>query len=125
MEPRQLSVVSLAHLAAGAAGERWDYTLRAVIENIRDANTDPKAKRTITLKVTLAPAEDRETIAAHVDVVTSMAHLKPYSTPMFMMRDEGGEYVLTGLSPQRDIEEQLDHTVAGKIEPSKGKAGAG
>jgi len=37
--------INLATLAGGAAQERFNYELQKVLENISDANTEPKTKR--------------------------------------------------------------------------------
>jgi hypothetical protein len=51
--------LSLANLAGGAAVEAFDHALGEVLENIRDPNTDPKAKREINLKIWIKPNEHR------------------------------------------------------------------
>lgn len=125
MDVSEMVEITLASLAAGEAGERWNYTLPKIVENIRDLNTEPEAKRVINLKITFIPAENREFVTANVEVTTNVAHIKPHSMLMFIRRSEDGRLVLTGKNPQYEMmQEQIDHTkVAGEIKPPKGKAG--
>lgn len=56
----KLERVTLLQLSQGAAGELFDDEFEKVLRNILDINTDPKAKRKISLEIELAPAESRE-----------------------------------------------------------------
>jgi hypothetical protein len=51
--------VTLSNLCGGAVEERFQREFAEILENIGDVNTDPEAKRKITLEFTLAPFEDR------------------------------------------------------------------
>ena len=54
------NATSLLDMANGAIKERIDYEMGRVMQNISDPNTKASAKREITLKITLAPDEDRQ-----------------------------------------------------------------
>lgn len=54
------NATSLLDMANGAIKERIDYEMGRVMQNISDPNTKASAKREITLKITLAPDEDRK-----------------------------------------------------------------
>ena len=58
------NATSLLDMANGAIKERIDYEMGRVMQNISDPNTKASAKREITLKITLAPDEDRK----HIEV---------------------------------------------------------
>lgn len=60
----QTKASSLIDMANGAIKERLDYEMGRVIQNISDPNTKATAKRTITVKITLEPDEERQ----HVEV---------------------------------------------------------
>ena len=60
----QTKARSLKDMANGAIKERLDYEMGRVIQNISDPNTKATAKRTITVKITLEPDEERQ----HVEV---------------------------------------------------------
>ena len=76
----QTKASSLIDMANGAIKERLDYEMGRVIQNISDPNTKATAKRTITVKITLEPDEERQ----HVEV----------------SGQEGGHTVAVELTPQ-------------------------
>jgi hypothetical protein len=51
--------VNLTNLCGGAIEEVFQREFAAVLANIGDVNTDPEAKRKITLEFTIEPFEDR------------------------------------------------------------------
>jgi hypothetical protein len=51
--------VSLSNLCGGAIEEVFQREFAQVLANIADVNTDPEAKRKITLEFTILPFEDR------------------------------------------------------------------
>lgn len=51
--------VSLSNLCGGAIEEVFQKEFASVLANIADVNTDPEAKRKITLEFTVSPFEDR------------------------------------------------------------------
>ena len=68
------NATSLLDMANGAIKERIDYEMGRVMQNISDPNTKASAKREITLKITLAPDEDRK----HIEVsCTASVELTP------------------------------------------------
>lgn len=64
----QTKASSLIDMANGAIKERLDYEMGRVIQNISDPNTKATAKRTITVKITLEPDEERQ----HVEVSATL-----------------------------------------------------
>lgn len=81
--------LTLATICGGAVQTKIDRALERVVENILDANTDPKKKRTITLKITMFPnEEDYQDIAVAADVSMQLAPEKRVSTEFFVDRDE-------------------------------------
>jgi hypothetical protein len=103
--------LTLLALAAGVGGERWDHCLAAIVDNIRDTNTDAGAARKITFELILKPQSDREIIAARLDVKTTVSPIASYELPIFVMKDDSGQYYLTLRAPQRDIEEAIAESV--------------
>lgn len=81
--------ITLANLGGGAAVEKFEDELNKVIENILDPNTDPGAKRSIRLDVTIKPTSDRK--FGQVDIVAA-AKLAPaiaFETQAFFGRVQG------------------------------------
>lgn len=63
----------LANLCGGAAVEKFGVELERVLENIENPNTDPKLKRTITLKFEFRPKEDRTSILTSIVAESKLA----------------------------------------------------
>ena len=53
---------SILQMARGAIQERVDYEVGKAVDNILDLNTDPTAKRKITLTIEMKPDENRQYI---------------------------------------------------------------
>ena len=96
--------VSLEKLGQGAAVERFGLALQEVLDNIQDVNTDPKKARTVTLKATLKPSEDRGLGTIIVDVTTKLAPTKPFDVHVFLGRDkEGKGYATEYVAQQQEL----------------------
>jgi hypothetical protein len=85
----QPSVVTLSTLAEGAVLELFQAELNKVLDNIADVNTDPEAKREISIKVRIAPNEKREMADVVVDVTSKLGSFKPVSTLMYLAKHRG------------------------------------
>ena len=83
--------VSLATVGGGAAIERFDIALQQVINNILDVNTDARKERSVTLKVTFRPTENRDMGAVSVDVVPKLAPVSAFKTQVFLGTDATGK----------------------------------
>ena len=81
-----------------------------MLENIYDENTDPEAKREITLKVTFKPTEDREGLGAHVQVTSKLAGFRPIQTHLHMGRKDG-QLVAVGFDPAQFDAFRSDNSV--------------
>ena len=81
--------VSVSNLKGGAAIEAVDHALGEVFENILDPNTDAKAKRSVTLKLTFKPSVDRESTACTIEVVPKLAPQAPMAAQLVV--DKEGE----------------------------------
>jgi hypothetical protein len=51
--------VSLTNICGGALEEVFQKEFQTVLANIADVNTDPEAKRKVTLELTVKPFKDR------------------------------------------------------------------
>lgn len=106
------NATSLLDMANGAIKERIDYEMGRVMQNISDPNTKASAKREITLKITLAPDEDRKHIEVSCTASSKLAAMNPVKTSLATGR-ENGQAVAVELTPQ--IPGQLDTT--GNVAP--------
>ena len=87
--------VNLETLAGGAAGELFDLEFERILKNIQDPNTDPTAKRQITLTVTIQADEIRESAVAMVNVVAKLAPVRPHKSAMYLGEREGRMVAVT------------------------------
>ena len=90
-------------LAGGGAVERLHRAIDEALENILDPNTAAKKTRTVTLKMTIKPNEQRN--MGEVTVATSVALCppQPLETSIIIDKDRTGRAVaselMTGESP--------------------------
>jgi len=82
-------VVSLTNLNSGAVIDLFDQELKKVVENIGDPNTNPKAKREITLRVIFAPNEDRNQAAVGIDIKSKLPGHRGSVTAVWFGRKDG------------------------------------
>ncbi|MFA5659676.1 MAG: hypothetical protein WC900_10400 [Oscillospiraceae bacterium] len=81
--------LTLLNIGDGAAQELFDEQLQKVLKNIADVNTEDKAERTITLKITFKPDEKREFSAVSIQATSKLAPDKAY--PCTVMLANGSE----------------------------------
>ncbi len=93
-------IVSLANLGKGAAVERFDDMLTQVLENVMDPNTNPTAKREVTLRVILQPNKDRSFCEVSVSCSGKLAPPINVQTNIFVGRD-GKRVLATEHNPQQ------------------------
>ena len=87
-------IADLQTIGAGAAAEKFQAELRAVLENIRDPNTQAKAKRKIVLEYVFLPDEDREKVLVGISARSILPSTKPSGDVMFV-GSKGGEAIAT------------------------------
>lgn len=102
-EVKNLQYVSLESLALGAAGEVFDRALGQVLENIQDPNTDPRAKRQVTLTVTITPHDGRETAGYLAGAVAKLAPIRPHASIMHLGRVDGRAVAATADTRQGSL----------------------
>jgi hypothetical protein len=76
-------VVDLTTIGQGAAVELFAAEWKRVIDNIADINTDAKARRKVTLEITLLPSEDRRASLVYVDCKAKLAPHRGEETTIF------------------------------------------
>lgn len=99
---------SILQMAKGAIQERVDYEVTKVIDNILDANTDPKAKRKITLTIEMKPDENRQFISLSASAKSTLAPVVPIGTTLGIAADKNGEMVIVETVPQIPGQLNLD-----------------
>ena len=102
---------SLMQMAKGAIQERVDYEVERVIDNILDANTEPTAKRKVTLTLELKPDQDRSVIQVSASAKSALAPVTPINTSLVITADSNGEMMLAEIVPQVPGQVGIDGTV--------------
>jgi hypothetical protein len=80
--------ISLDTLGGGVASEKFREEFQKLVENILDPNTDPKAKRTVTLTVTVQPSIDRREGEIEVSCQAKLAPSVSYSTRAYFGKNK-------------------------------------
>lgn len=81
--------LSLTNIGGGAVDELFQLELERVLDNILDINTEPTKRRSITIKVTILPSEDRSMGSMFIDVKPDLAPKVTYKTKIFIGREDG------------------------------------
>lgn len=78
------SNIDLDTLAGGAFSEKLNEALEQVAENILNPNTDPTAKRGITVNIKFTPNKTRQMASATISVTTKLAPTEAIDTHVVM-----------------------------------------
>lgn len=95
-----LQSTTLHTIGGGALTELFAVELAKVLANIADINTDPEAKRKITIEVTFAPADTRDTADVALKCVSKLVGIKTVSTQVFIGK-LGGKLVAVEHDPRQ------------------------
>lgn len=82
-----MQVMDLTKIANGALVEKAQAAIEQVVQNMTDVNTPYKTKRSVTIKMTFAQDEERETAACEISVQTKLAPVNPVKTMIGFGRD--------------------------------------
>lgn len=101
--------LTLEGLANGALAEQFSEELLKVLKNIDDPNTDPKAKRSISIKVSFKPDEKRDMANIDVTCVSTLAPYKSIGTMAAIGKIDGDfvaqEFNRNAIRGQKTVEE--------------------
>lgn len=81
--------VTLDTIGSGALVELFDAELARVLENITDPNTEAKTRRTITVKVSFAPNENRDLADVNLTCSSKLAGIKTVGTRLYVGKTRG------------------------------------
>ncbi len=79
--------MQLSEINSGALQEVFDYEFDKVLRNIRDVNTDPKAKRKVTVEMTISPNEKRTIGDIDFKVKHTEAPINGFATAITITED--------------------------------------
>lgn len=91
---------SLLQMAKGAIQERVDYEVTRVVDNLLDMNTEAKAKRKVTLTITMTADDDRRVVKVEASAKSTLAPVTPIGTSLVITADGNGEMMLAEIIPQ-------------------------
>lgn len=110
---QELEKKSIVQMAMGAIEERVDYEMNRIINNIIDPNTKATAKRSLTVKIDLTPADDRQVIAVSATAKSTLVPTNAVTTSLYVTSDHNGEMAVVEMVPQipgqMDFEQQEQH----------------
>lgn len=86
MEPETISLATICH---GSVPEIFERELNEVLKNIADPNTAPEKARSITLRFTVKPTEDRSGADIDFSCRSSLQPVKLVKSRMFLSRHTG------------------------------------
>ncbi|EGL47513.1 hypothetical protein [Streptococcus dysgalactiae] len=84
---KKLIGLDLSHIAEGGLQEKLDNELEQVFDNILDLNTEAKAKRKITITLTMSSNEERTVVDTIMDVKSKLAPQNGVATTILVGRD--------------------------------------
>ena len=91
---------SLLQMAKGAIQERVDYEVSRVVDNLLDVNTEAKAKRKVTLTITMTTDDNRRVVKVEASAKSTLAPVTPIDTSLVITADGNGEMMLAEIIPQ-------------------------
>ena len=78
---------SILQMARGAILERADYEMSRIIDNIMDPNTNPTAKRKLTLTLEFQPDSARQVIQLKCTAKSALCPTDPVAPSLFVTND--------------------------------------
>lgn len=85
----EVESVTLSTICHGAVPEVFERELRQVLNNIADPNTVAEKLRTLTLKFTFKPTEDRSQTDIHFSCMAALQPVKVVKSQAFLSRHTG------------------------------------
>lgn len=94
--------LTLENICAGAVPEVFARSLKQLLKNIRDPNTDPEMKRTLTLEFQFKPHSDRSGADVVLTVKEKLASLVAVKGAMYVT-SKGGELAAFPRDPRQEM----------------------
>lgn len=106
----EVKEISILDMMNGAIGERAAYELTRIMKNCRDLNTEAKKARTLTIKLSIVPTENRDSVAVRAEVSSKLVPVKPIDGALLL----GGtdvEPIVMEYTPQVPGQQSFDPTI--------------
>ncbi|SEB15969.1 hypothetical protein SAMN05421743_12170 [Thalassobacillus cyri] len=85
--------INLSKLANGGLQERFNAEMERILDNIADQNTDPGAKRKVTMNITFKPNDNRDIADTVIEVKSTLAPAVGVPTSIVIGQDNDGKVV--------------------------------
>lgn len=95
--------VTLAALNDGAAEQLFAREFERTLENIADPNTDPEAKRTITLKIEITADPERRNAEIIISANSKLAAMRPVAHSAALGTIEGERAAVQSTARQLEM----------------------
>jgi hypothetical protein len=99
--------VTLYTIGNGVLGELFDRELERVVADILDLNSEAEAKRSISIKVNIAPDANRNFGMVGIEVASTLGKPKPVGTQMFFGRKNGKIIAVENVPQQSELFDKL------------------
>lgn len=109
--PQLQAIKGLDSLMDGALNERFNIEWARLLGNVFDPNTDPKAKRSITVTIEVVPEEDRTSGSFKGRVTSKLAPAATIVKPIYLDVGDDGKVVASEMTKQ--VPGQID--MEGKV----------
>lgn len=96
---------TLFSIGGGVANEKFVAEFEKILANIRDPNTEAKAKRRITLDFVFHPSEDRSQVLVAITGDSRLSASKPSGDVIYVGRQDGqlvGKVMQPKFDPSQD-----------------------
>lgn len=81
--------LNIGNICGGAVPELFEHEVTKMLKNIKDENTDPEAKRSITFEFTFKPAPDRKSAVVKLVCKAKHAGVNSVAGSVFMSSAHG------------------------------------
>lgn len=93
---------TLSTVGGGGLEELYQQAVQEVFENIHNVNTDPDAKRKITIELIFKPNEERTEVGTAIVVKKSLAGVKGFTTRFHTAaHKKDGKFVILEHDPKQ------------------------
>lgn len=87
--------LNIGNVCGGAVPELFEHEMQKMLKNVADLNTDPEAKRSITLEFTFKPAPDRKSAVVKLLCKAKHAGVNAVAGSVFMSTAQGSVQAFT------------------------------
>ena len=90
----EVKEINILEMMSGAIGERVNYELTKIMKNCKDLNTDAKKARGLTIDISFAPTENRDSLSVKIGVKSKLAPVKALDSTLLLGGTEDDPVVM-------------------------------